>query len=292
LLVPASPNDEMQELEFPEDVDTLETDTFRSHVEKYFVASGASVDRGVLLEQLQQRTGVDLKTEKIDQGNLERLLSSTSVEIFPMQMPMKESGFQAISVYCDDKGIAKGLEENPRLSGLAQACGYVNQAFKGDCFIGRVFDDTEDVWKRVDFTLKDMSTDALWVSQTKKQRSNRSAGDMARLADTMGAKNPAHIMPSGDAPKGETEQYNWRQGDDEIELTFKKEGLQKGDKKQVKFTSTRQKLKVEVKGDVLIDAALYAATVPDEALWTLSDGILQVTLAKAEVEQWPSLLKE
>jgi len=294
VFVPASPNDEIQELEYPEEVLDLTQDTFRSHIEKYFVASGASVDRGVLLEQLQQRTGVDLKTEKLQGKDLDRLLSTTSVEIFPMQLPMKESGFNAISVYCDDKGIAKGLEENARVSGLAQACGYINQTFRGDCFIGRVFDDTEDVWKRTDFTLKDVTSDAEWVQTVKNQRSKRSAGDLASLANTMGAKNPAHIGPGmvGDVPKGETEQYCWRQADDEVELTFKKDGLQKGDKKAVKVSFTRQRLKVEVKGETLIDAALHAATVPDEALWTLSDGVLQVTLTKAEAEQWPRLLND
>jgi len=294
VLIPASPNDEMQELEYPEDVLTLETDTFRTFIEKYFVGAAASVDRSLLLEQLQQRTGVDLNEEKLQGKDLDRLLSSTSVEIFPVQLPTKEFGFQAVSFYVDDKGIAKGLEVNTRASGLAQACGYVSQEIKGDCFIGRVFDDTEDEWYRVDFTLKDVSTDAAWVDACKQMRSKRSAGDLASLANTVGAKNPAHINPGmlqDSIPKGETEQYSWRQADDEVEITFKKDGLQKGDKKAVKFTSTRQRLKVEVKGDTLIDEELFAATVPDEALWTLSDGVLQVTLTKADADQWPRLLK-
>ena len=52
----------------------------------------------------------------------------------------------------------------------AEACGYPGQTFRGDCFVGRVFDDTqapsenvwllgkssevEDEWRRMDFTLK------------------------------------------------------------------------------------------------------------------------------------------
>lgn len=293
VLVPASPNDDMQELEYGEDVEDLTKDSFRDFIEKYFAGCGQSVDRGVLLEQLQQRTGVDLKSEKLQGQDLDKLLSSTSVEIFPVQLPIKESGFQAVSVYCDDKGIAKNLEENPRVSGLVQACGYVGQTFRGDCFIGRVLDDTEDVWKRCDFTLKDVSTDAAWVNTTKAQRSKRSAGDLASFANTMGAKNPAHISPAmlADAPKGETEQYKWRQDAEEIEVTFKKDGLQKGDKKAVKVSFARQQLKVEVKGEVLIDATLHGKHVPDEATWTLSDGVLQVTLTKADADNWPTLLK-
>merc|ERR1712048_194601 len=159
--------------------------------------------------------------------------------------------------------------------------------FRGDVFVGRVFDDNEDVWNRIDFTLKDCSTDAMWVNVTKKQRENRSSGDLASFAGQIGAKNPAHITPSmleDTVPKGETEQYRWRQTDDEVEITFKKEGLQKGDKKLVKVAFARQRLKVDCKGEVLFDAALGGLTQPDESTWTLSDGVLEVILSKVESE--------
>lgn len=295
VLVPASPNDEIKELEFADDILDLTKDTFRENIEKYFRSSSLcqDVDKSVLMEQLQQRTGMDLKEHQGAQ--LDALLNATSVEIFPVMMPTKDTTFQAISVYCDDKGIAKNLEENARMSGLIQACGYPGQVFRGDCFIGRVFDDTEDEWRRVDFTMKDLNADAEWVQQTKNQRSNRSSGDLASLANTVGAKNPAHINPSTmqdyQVPKGETDQYSWKQGDDEVEVTFKKEGLQKGDKKEVKVTFGRQKLKVVVKGETLFDGELFAATNADEATWTLSDGILQVTMCKAENSTWSELLK-
>merc|ERR1719188_488355 len=131
---------------------------------------------------------MDLKGQK--GPDLDKLLTSTSVEIFPVQLPTKEGNFEGVSVYCDDKGIAKNLEENTRMSGLIQASGYHGQTFRGDCFIGRVFDDTEDEWRRMDFTIKDMSTDAAWVSATRKQRQKRNAGDVATMADMVGAKNP------------------------------------------------------------------------------------------------------
>lgn len=294
VLVPASPNEEIQELEFEHDVVDLAQDKFRERVENYFrtLSLDQSVDKSMLVEQLQQRTGMDLS--KHQGKDLDNLLNSTSVEIFPVLLPMKENDFMSISVYCDDKGVAKNLEENARMTGLIQACGYPQQSFRGDVFIGRVFDDTEDEWRRMDFSLKDMSADADWVMMSRKQREKKSSGDVAALANMVGAKNPANINPSmlQDAvPKGETEQYAWRQADEEVEITFKKDGLQKGDKKAVKVTFGRNKLKVEAKGDVLIDAELFASTTPDESTWTLSDGVLQVTLTKAESATWSSLLK-
>jgi hypothetical protein len=299
VFIPADSSEPMQELEYATNVDTLETDTFRGFAEKYFAGLGQSVDRSVLLQQLQERTGKNLEemTQKgeMKEEALDRLLACTSVEIFPVQLPVKEFNYHGVSVYCDDKGIAKELQENPRVSGIVQACGYPGQTFRGDCFIGRVMDDNEDEWRRIDFTLKDCSTDASWVADVKKQRSNRSSSDMTSLAAKMNMNNPAHLSPAmlEDAQaKGETEQYRWQQAEDEVEVTFKKEGISKADKAGVKVAFGRQKLKVEFKGEVLLDGSLCSTIHPDECTWTLSDGILQVTLSKATESSWPTLLKE
>lgn len=298
VFVPASPNDDMQEMEYETDISELEKDTFRTFVENFFAAAGQTADREILLNQLKERTGVDIK-EKADKGEmddkmLDKLLSASSVEIFPVQLPTKETGFQAVSVYLDDKGVAKNLEENVRVSGLVQACGYPGQTIRGDCFIGRVFDDTEDEWRRMDFCLKDCSTDAEWIHTTKLQRANRKSGDLQSMANSIGVNNPARIDPSmlaDAAPKGETADYSWKQSEDEVEVTFKKEGLQKGDKKYVKVAFGRKRLRVEVKEEVIIDSTLAGNTTADECTWTLSDGVLQVTLAKADEGSWPELLE-
>merc|ERR1719420_2854325 len=118
------------------------------------------------------------------------MMQTTSVEIFPVQLPTRDTDYEGVSVYVDDKGVAKELQENSRVSGIVQACGYPGQTFRGDCFIGRVFDDNEDEWRRIDFTMKDCSTDAAWVETTKKQRSNRSASDMTSMANKMNLNNP------------------------------------------------------------------------------------------------------
>jgi|Transcript_87894 HSP20 family molecular chaperone IbpA len=298
LFVPADTHEPLQELEYGSDIKTLEEDTFRAHVEKYYAQLGQSADKSVLLKQLSDRTGVNLE-EKTGKGEmpqeaLDRLLGSTSVEIFPVQLPTKDCEFQGVSVYCDDKGVAKDLPENSRVSGIVQACGYPGQTFRGDCFIGRVFDDNEDEWRRIDFTMKDCSSDAEWVAATKKQRSNRSSSDMSSMASKIGANSPMHINPSmlpDSTPQGETEQYKWRQTDDEVEITFKKTGIQKSDKKEVKVAFSRAKIKVEVKGETLLQGDLQSLCTPDDCTWTLGDGELQVTLAKAEGGTWKSLLK-
>lgn len=296
VMIPASANDEMQEFGYEDDIVDLTKDTFREHVEKYFAMCSEAVDRSILMEQLKARTGVDLQDKgakgALSGDVLDRLLSSTSVEIFPVMMPTKETNFNAISMYCDDKGVAKNLEENLRASGLVQAAGFPGQTFRGDVFVGRVYDDTEDEWRRIDFPLTGCSSEADWVLMTQRQRKNRSSGDMSSLAGKMGVKNPAAITPDmlqAQKATGENEQYKWRQTDDEVEVTFKVE-LQKGDVKLVKVTFARQRLKVVVKGETLIDEGLYGPTHADESTWTLSEGVLQVNLAKAGEDEWPELV--
>merc|ERR1711862_484840 len=100
------------------------------------------------------------------------------------------------------------------------------------------------------------------------------------------------MMPGADsAPTGETETYTWRQTSEDVEVTLKKDGITKADKKEVKITFTRQKLKLEVKGEKIIDGTLWSQIDPDECTWTLSDGVLQVTMMKASEESWVDLLK-
>jgi len=300
VFIPCDATEPMQELDYDTDIKTLEDDNFRAYIEKYYAAQGQSVDRAVLLKQLQDRTGVDLedktRTGDMKEEALSRLLSSTSVEIFPVQLPTKASGFFSVSVYLDDKGVAKELEENSRVSGIVQQCGYPGQTFRGDCFMGRVFDDNEEEWYRLSFELKDCSCDAAWVKATKDQRSNRSVNDMSSMANKMGMNNPTHInpavMPDQEAAKGETEVYRWKQADDEVEITFKKDDISKADKSKVKVVFGRQKLKVEFKGEVLLEGTLSGTTHVDESTWTLSDGVLQVNLSKASEGSWSKLLKD
>lgn len=296
VLIPASCNEPMQELEYDETIDDLAKDTFRDFLTSYFNSSSQEVDKSVLIKQLKDKTGVDLQANKSQMGEeaMNKLLASTSVEIFPVMLPTKDTGFEGFSAYCDDKGIAKNLEENPRASGVVQACGYPGQTFRGDVFMSRIFDDNEEQWRREDFTLKDCSTDAAWVKVTQKQRSNRaSASDMSDLAAKVGARNPARINPDMmqvDLPGGETDQYQWRQTATDVEITFKL-GLQKGDTKQIKVNFLRQKLVVNVKGQVIFDSPLCHPISNDDSTWTLSDGVLEVSLSKGGDETWASLTK-
>lgn len=101
-------------------------------------------------------------------------------------------------------------------------------------------------------------------------------------------------QPLGDEPKqpsGETEAYTWTQTDDEVEIVFKNEGLQKSDKKLVNLIFHRMTIKVDVKGETLLQGNFSHAIDPHSSTWTLADGALQVIMPKEkEGETWERLL--
>merc|ERR1719163_2554889 len=169
-MIPALANEEMQELRFEELV-TLENDGFVASLKRFFAQQNKEVDKEILLKNLSEHTGKDLSNaEGMDPAFLDRCLHETSIDIFPVMLPMPTYGNEGVSLYCDDKGVAKELPLNSRAIGLVQACGYDGQQFRGDIFLGRMFDDGDDEWRRIDFTSADCSSDAPWVALTKQQR--------------------------------------------------------------------------------------------------------------------------
>eukprot|EP00747_Dinoflagellata_sp_TGD_P214176 gnl/TRDRNA2_/TRDRNA2_87067_c0_seq2.p1 gnl/TRDRNA2_/TRDRNA2_87067_c0~~gnl/TRDRNA2_/TRDRNA2_87067_c0_seq2.p1 ORF type:complete len:382 (-),score=64.75 gnl/TRDRNA2_/TRDRNA2_87067_c0_seq2:276-1421(-) len=294
VLVPASPNEPMQEFEWAEVV-TLEDDSWRNSLEKYFATNNNLVDRAVLLAQLKERSGTDLEA-KMNKTQIDGIINSGSVEIFSVLAPQKEYGYLGVSAYLDDKGVSKNLEVNSRATSMLAACGHRIADMHGDVFFSRYFDD-EEKWERLDFTLADCSSEAAWARRVQEIQGRKNVGDLDRFREKIGmAKDTPRVsseIEDEDRPKGETQTYRWRQTKEEVEITFKKEGLQKSDAKVVKVDFKRSHVTVNVKGESLLHGSLACAIDPISSTWTLSDGVLQVTMAKAiEEEWWDDLLAE
>eukprot|EP01054_Gregarina_sp_Poly1_P011164 Gregarina_sp_Poly_1__11163@NODE_909_length_5750_cov_103_012845_g648_i0_p4_GENE_NODE_909_length_5750_cov_103_012845_g648_i0NODE_909_length_5750_cov_103_012845_g648_i0_p4_ORF_typecomplete_len245_score27_10zfMYND/PF01753_18/1_4e04zfMYND/PF01753_18/1_1e11zfC6H2/PF15801_5/0_68Meleagrin/PF08189_11/1_4e04Meleagrin/PF08189_11/0_11_NODE_909_length_5750_cov_103_012845_g648_i023533087 len=69
-------------------------------------------------------------------------------QIIPLSLPTKTNKFEAVNAYIDNVGRFKGLKTNARASRVT------SDDICGDCFISRTFDD-EEIFKRIDFDLKD-----------------------------------------------------------------------------------------------------------------------------------------
>jgi len=119
------------------------------------------------------------------------------------------------------------------------------------------------------------------------------------------AKNPKPAAPQGSTaaaairgavaaaapPKEEdTGPWSWKQDKEEVEVSVKlPEGAKKDD---VKVTILAGSIKVEHSGQVLIAGQLAAQCSPNGSTWTMSKNRVDLSLEKAEAEQWPSLFEE
>lgn len=80
------------------------------------------------------------------------------VESIPLLPNSAENGFVGVNMYCDDEAVLKALPVNLRASDVASCCGKP-LSVAGDAFFGRIFDN-EDDFKRLDFTLAELSSSA------------------------------------------------------------------------------------------------------------------------------------
>lgn len=141
-------------------------------------------DKGlnIFKEQIKSHAG---NNDNISDDLVERLSSMSSCEIIPLHPNSIELGYIAVNMYVDDKGIAKGLDYNPRASAIAQACGLDVKVF-GDAFVAKQFDNDRGFY-RIDFSTKDLDGDSEWVKKArlfnmKKKSSNVSGPTIHNLS--------------------------------------------------------------------------------------------------------------
>ena len=284
---------------------TLEDDKFIKMIKNYFALSNpeSGVDRDMLLKQMSEHAKKDIASA-LDPETLETLLTSTSVDILSVAVPSKENEYFGVSLYCDDKGKAKKLPLNERATGLGSACGLAGQTFNGDIFLSRMFDDQEENWFRVDFTMDDVSSNAPWVRRCAEQASRKVGGSPASLSGLAerflanSGQSPAILTSDGPEQnqaniKGETDQYRWYQTSDEIEITFPVDSDVK--KAQISVEIKQRSLQVIVAGTSVAEGDLFDSIDSSESTWTFSqrDHLLQVTLAKnSGGKMWDSVFRQ
>lgn len=293
VLVPANPDDAIQELRFALPV-SVESDPFQIVLGEYFQLVRAGVDKGVALVKLNIRARSEPYRENISAPA--GPFPPVKVDTLPLLGPHRHTGYQYIVAYLESqRGISHKTTINTRASELVKAATLQNQQLRGDVFFGRCFDKydidqndpdltrreskEESLWGRVDFKLADCGPDADWVLQARDQR---------------GAQQIHRKFEEGklNNTEGETDAYKWIQTGDEVEITFKREDIQRSDTTLVRVTFHSKKIKVEFKGQVLMEGSLQHRIDAESSTWTVSDGILQLTLAKTPCEAWTSVLAE
>lgn len=312
--IPQDPNQPMEERTYEGEVE-LGNDQFIESLKTHFQnATKQESDVDMLRQQMAQHAGKDAMS-KVSDDMMLAMAQMQTVDIFPVMLPLKETEFEGISVYVDDKGVSKGLQMNPRVTSLVQTAGYPDSRFFGDAFIAKIFDDQDD-WRRLSITMSEISSEAAWVKKVQAQRKNKSSNngmaDFQKMmaAQQAGAGGPQIVgMPNSGAGgpalgqqqplpviteegnSGDTEVYEWREENkEEMEIAFKEEV---SDKKKVKVTFGVRKLTVKYGDKELFSGALKDAVETDESTWSIVDKTkLVVTLMKREAKLWSGVLAD
>jgi len=88
---------------------------------------------------------------------------------------------------------------------------------------------------------------------------------------------------SGDTNAG----FNWRQDPEEIEVSVSLPAT--ATKADVKVVFKSRSLRVEHRGEVLVEGQLASGCHPEESTWTMSKGRVVVSLQKADSRPWQTL---
>jgi hypothetical protein len=147
------------------------------------------------------------------------------------------TGFVGVFMYCDDQATFKQLPPNPRATQIAAEAGQALQVcvalllvlccdtepppmtpapthttattittpinttqVSGDVFVARYFDN-EDSFKRLDFTLAEVSSSAAWIKDARQQLARRSerSGDTQALLQRLQPSSKAGAGPGSTA---------------------------------------------------------------------------------------------
>ena len=305
VFIPAEITSPLVEKEFSKS-GGLTDDALRKAAEAYFARDASLIDR----EAEQRVVGDALVKQGLDPSKVGELLGegsplaglSAKVEIIAVTCATDSNGFSAVSMYCDGhSGLKPGCKSNSRATALAKACGHAIE-IRGDCFIGRAFDDEREEWERRDFLVADMNLDAPWVLQAKAANAgknmsgHRTSGIQQKLLGSSGSSDD----------NGSEEGYlSFTESSDEIEVRFAlPTGCSAG---QLNVVIGGSKLKIQLKSGEKLPlvspalqeesgAELSGNVIKDESTWAVAQEgdqrVLTITLANVEGSSiWKELLK-
>jgi len=254
-----------------------------------------------LREQLEQQSG-----QKIDDAMLKVAANMQMVQPVALLPGGTKNNFIHVNMYVDDKGISKGLRLNKRASDFTQLVNMPNHV-AGDAFVARIFDDEKSDFKRIDFRLDELRSDAKWVEEARKLNTERrqNLGNAQETISKMGGNlNPESGMASfgGDgqgglenmmmgenyqAPPTEADfeetavegtktsyPYTWMQDEEEVVLIANVPGDVEKSSVSLKFGPGQNKIdlscaKVEPNVIVSADETLFQDIVPADSSWSL-----------------------
>jgi CS domain len=239
----------------------------------------------------------DLLLRHVKQHFTTQLKGDTSVNITALTVPTADNGYQACSLYSMIHSTDTSVEVpfNARANALLTACGHQvrrndasegGNAIYGDAFVGRALDDESRDWERLDFTVDDVDPASDWCRQARAVggvggAGRKAAASLVNLAQQMGSRSPSVITPpdrstTNDASYGMdgaaalNEPWGtWTQTAEEVEL--KLAVPKETTTKDCCVQFHRNRIRVAVKDQVLLEGQSYDPISPDESTFTLQN---------------------
>eukprot|EP01025_Chloroclados_australasicus_P009359 TRINITY_DN13594_c0_g1_i5.p2 TRINITY_DN13594_c0_g1~~TRINITY_DN13594_c0_g1_i5.p2 ORF type:complete len:317 (-),score=60.49 TRINITY_DN13594_c0_g1_i5:1279-2229(-) len=171
--IPQDQDKQIEELEMPIP-EGKEVECLLDNLKLHFAAGPKKTEAQTKAQISELKKKMQAGSKMADQL-LEMAASMQAVESVNLLSNTPANKFVGVNMYVDDEGLIKGLPLNPRATSLAQTCGLLIKVY-GDAFIAR-FMDSDAEFERLDFTLKDVDSNAEWVKLAKKQQEKRSQGD-------------------------------------------------------------------------------------------------------------------
>lgn len=186
----------------------------------------------------------------------------------------------------------------------------MNTLLKGDVFISRYVDDDNEIWKRVNISIQDCSSDAEWVKESAKLNMGRSISGSSLSsilsnqanAAANASNNTSSLPGSGGAIEGDTsfkqidgETCVWTQTPDDIEGISSLPDV-KITKKDIKVKFLKQRLEVTILNtpDINLTGDLGGIIDIDGSTWNFDgNGNIVVSMEKQEAgSEWPFALRQ
>ncbi|XP_017061635.1 nudC domain-containing protein 1 [Drosophila ficusphila] len=114
--------------------------------------------------------------------------------------------------------------------------------------------------------------------------------EQRKAADEAAAVAAASAAPSGQMQNGHDHKFSWNQTGDDLLIRFP---LPQGsNRNELNIRCTNTSVLVKHLEEELLSGELYARVDNDLTTWTVEADSLQLTLVKAEPQNWPQLLKQ
>ena len=313
VFIPCNDQRSIEELELEIFNEAEELECFLNALKEHFVRTEreCTEDRTITEEKKQEKLKEQLEKQsngnKIDEEMLKVASKMQMVQPVALLPGGTKNGFIHVNMYVDDKGISKGLKINKRASDFTNLLHVPNHVY-GDAFIARIFDDERSDFKRIDFTLQELQSDAEWVIEAKRlnlerrQNLGNAKETIAKMGGNLNTENGiASFNDEGDdddeflrnmSKQKQTEEelnleavvegtsnsypYTWMQDEDEVVLIANVPG--DTDKSKISLTfSGQSKMNLScfaVEPSVIVDCSgnendLFQEIIPSDSSWSL-----------------------